>query len=492
MKKLKITSVIMAVLLCVFGCDIAPVSFSKTKNTNGIYAEKFTAYAEESILGSATKLFGTRGNKSTDKKYLLLVTAVKADMNAYKEVGYEVSVDEAEPKKYSSDCYYTGISVRTSLEDESARTVYTVASIYADETIDTENMIVAEIEYSIKSGYKIKPYMVSNDDQTIYGGEIAVESDYYQITKKTNSECIADAGVWHYYADGTLGTEYSFNEEPYYVDSMVSTEFNAMPDASSSKYFYFRYQPSEVEVGQYYTINLLVTVSAACELRLASKQSDSSTTAAYTVAIKANTEKAISFVGYCNTAEPFSIRINNKIKAESTKITVKLVGVEANNGTDLPDYQGGTRICDDYSIEKQYNSYVMAHPGKWFYFCDGTAGTDYEFGYVPSYENGTITFAFNKMAEGTPAYQLRYQPTFAEGTSYSVSLKVTLSAAGKVVYGTDYKSKDFTAGETTTITWTGTVQATSTNKPFLIQFRSTDRTAPITMTVSDIVLKEVQ
>lgn len=491
-------------------------------------------------------------------------------------------------------------------------------------------------------------------------------ADYYVITKLTNAECVADPGKWHYHADGSLGSTYGFEKEPLHRDATASATLNVIPNPENSQYFYFRYQPDQVQIGEYYTITVEVTVSADCELRLASRRSDSKTPAAYTPSVKANEATVLTYVGYLNEVEPFSVRINSKIEAETVSISVKLIKVEANDGTNLPDYHteednkpainyveipGSTEaynmepktnsetlnnpgtwyynkgdgseisevkynngsmtfnfttlknkgnnqlrfrpegltektnikvtftvtsnvdakvvlaLCnttnyasvgavqnkvlanktvdfemevsldtmhvifievnsvdesatnaeltftnvklykevkgatgggeetptpggETYALEVKNNSGTMANPGKWFYFCDGAAGTDYELASAPAMNNGTITFAFTRMAEGSPAYQLRFQPTFAEGSTYTVTFKVTLSAAGKVVYGTDYKAKELTAGETATVTWTGTVQAASTNKPFLMQFRSTDRSAPITMTVSEIVFTQ--
>ena len=496
MKRIKIILALICSLILISGG--LNVSFDNCKFHKGInlYGESFTAFAVENENLNSEVFCPTRGKKSVDNAYLLLASAVKADVSAYKAAGYEVTKD-GETATYSSDRYYRGISVRTSIEDETVRTVYTAADIYSDETLGECAMIVEEIKYSAESQYNIKPFLVTDDDRTVYGTEIVVKradgapaQDYYLVTKKTNSECVQDAGVWHYHADGALGTGYGFEKEPCHENSTATATLNIIPNAANSKYFYFRYQPNQVEVGKYYTMKLEVMVSSSCELRLASRKADSSP-AAYTVVVKENVTKTISFVGYRNTAEPFSIRINSKVNDETVKISVKLISVEANDGTDLPDYQGGAGISDKYSIEKQTNSYVASHPGKWFCYCDGTRGVDYELSAIPSYDNGVITFAFNKMAEGSPSYQLRFQPTFGEGAQYTVTFKVTLSAAGKVVYGTDYKAVDFATAGTKTVTWKGSVQAASTNKPFLIQFRSTDRNAPITMTISDIVFTQI-
>lgn len=146
----------------------------ETKKVGIIYGKTFTAFASDGEATGETVIYKTMGNKSQDKNYLLLATAVAGNMSEYKAVGYEVKKDGGEAEKRSTDKYYTGISVRTSAEDETARTVFTVADIY-DETVTTENMIVDEIPYSQKSQYVIKAFMVKNDDTVTYGAEVTVK-----------------------------------------------------------------------------------------------------------------------------------------------------------------------------------------------------------------------------------------------------------------------------------------------------------------------------
>lgn len=146
----------------------------ETKKVGIIYGRTFTAFASDGEATGETVIYKTMGNKSQDKNYLLLATAVAGDMSEYKAVGYEVKKDGGEAEKRSTDKYYTGISVRTSAEDETARTVFTVADIY-DETVTTENMIVDEIPYSQKSQYRVKAFMVKNDDTVTYGAEVTVK-----------------------------------------------------------------------------------------------------------------------------------------------------------------------------------------------------------------------------------------------------------------------------------------------------------------------------
>lgn len=558
------------------------------------------------------------------------------------------------------------------LDENKTFTLTATASDGGAITWNTSDPAVATVDGGVVTGVDVGSAIITAQRGTAKAEckvtviEPSRPADYYVITKLTNAECVADPGKWHYHADGSLGSTYGFEKEPLHRDATASATLNVIPNPDNSQYFYFRYQPDQVKIGEYYTITVEVTVSSDCELRLASRRSDSKTPAAYTPSVKANEATVLTYVGYLNEVEPFSVRINSKIEEETVTISVKLISVEANDGTNLPDYHteednkpainyevipasteaynmepktnsetlnnpgtwyynkgDGSEISEvkynngsmtfnfttlknkgnnqlrfrpegltektnikvtftvtsnvdakvvlalcnttnyasvgavqnkvlanktvdfemevsldtmhvifievnsvdesatnaeltfsnvklykevkgttgggeenptpggeTYALEVKNNSGTMANPGKWFYFCDGAAGTDYELASAPAMNNGTITFAFTRMAEGSPAYQLRFQPTFAEGSTYTVTFKVTLSAAGKVVYGTDYKAKEFAAAGTETITWTGTVQAASTNKPFIIQFRSTDRSAPITMTISEIVFKQ--
>lgn len=486
--------------------------------------------------------------------------------------------------------------------------------------------------------------------------------DYYVITKLTNSEVVANPGTWYYHADGSMGSDYSFESDPLHQNSTASATLNIIPNVANSKYFYFRYQPDQVELNTYYTMNLEITVSEDCTLRIGSKRADGSTFAGMQADVTANQTIPVEYIGYKNEYEPFSVRIDSELSAQNVTISVKLISVAENDGTDLPEYhtliedkesvkyeelekdsssydleaktnsetinapekwhynQGngsyvttanyndGTikfefdtlatdgnnqlrfrpdlpdntkikiefdvtgnvdakivlALCDSqtfgsegwtqknltadgtlnfsveftlksvqlifiqvsasgeaksnasftfsniklykasedqskpeqpetptqtgYELTSSNNSGVIANPGKWYYSCDGANGTEYEFASTPKYENGTIIFAFNRMAEGTPTYQLRYQPELAAGTAYTVTFTVELSAPGKVVYGTDYKAYEFAEAGTQTITWEGEV---SSSAPFMIQIRSTDRSAPITMTVSNIIIAAV-
>jgi hypothetical protein len=97
------------------------------------------------------------------------------------------------------------------------------------------------------------------------------------------------------------------------------------------------------------------------------------------------------------------------------------------------------------------------------------------------------------MSTGSVNNQIRFQPVLSEGvTEYTITFTVELSAMGDVYCGTDSNNRDYhnnLAIGTHTITWTGAVHA---SESFRINIRSEDRTAPITMIVSNIVVVEKQ
>ena len=491
--------------------------------------------------------------------------------------------------------------------------------------------------------------------------------DYYHITKLTNAEVVADPGVWHYHADGSMGGDYGFSKTPLHRDATASATLNVIPKVANSQYFYFRYQPNQVELNSYYTMSVTITVSEDCTLRIGSRRVNGTTFAPLNVDVKANEPKTVEYIGYLNEYEPFSVRINSELDAESVTLSVKINSVVPHDGKDLPEYhtkveekpkvnyeqlptdesaydletktnsetmsapdkwhfnQGESSVvssvkynngtitfdfetlqttgnsqlrlrptldpntkikisftvtsnvaskvvlalCDStnfassewnekrltgtnsvtfeaemtlkesqlifiqvqalgetasnasftfsdikiykaveaaadepiengYYLESGFNSQVVANSDKWFYFCDGSEGVDYELAATPKLENGVLTLAFNKMTElngagQQPTYQLRYQPNLAVGTKYSVSFTLTLDADGFVNYGAGLSNSDYAVAELTagtyTLTWEGYVLETM---PFAINIRSNDRSAPITLTVSDIVFVEVE
>jgi hypothetical protein len=125
---------------------------------------------------------------------------------------------------------------------------------------------------------------------------------------------------------------------------------------------------------------------------------------------------------------------------------------------------------------------VKDNPGKWYY----SFGNGYNFASDPTYIDGAIIVAINNLAESGTTNQLRFQPAFEVGTKYTITFTINLSAEGKIHYGTtndNRKAKDFGEGETVTFTWTNAVDE---NTYFFINVTPDNRTAPITMTVTNI------
>lgn len=126
------------------------------------------------------------------------------------------------------------------------------------------------------------------------------------------------------------------------------------------------------------------------------------------------------------------------------------------------------------------------NPGTWYFMCDGYNSGGCEFASTPKYDNGTVTLAFNSVSGDTSKhFQLRIQPEFAIGTEYTVKFTVKLSAAGQVVYGLSNKNTNekFAANESKQITAQCTV---TSGEPFIIEVLPAVRSAPVTMTVSDV------
>ena len=339
----------------------------------------------------------------------------------------------------------------------------------------------------------------------------SLPEDYYKIEKRNNSSVISNPGIWYYHADGMEESDFDFSEYPVHMNGTASATLSKIPNVAGKQYFYLRYQPDIVEVGSYYTISVTITVSESTKLKISSKRADGSTDASVYKTFEANVPQTIEYVGCRNLTEPFWIRLHQAIDAESFSISVQLNSITPHDGTDLPSYHtknsgsgsgSGDNTPSNPSLENGYylesgkNSVVVADPGKWYYFCDGNSGStgEYELVGTPKFENGVLSYAFKTMATlnssgKQPSYQLRYQPEFAVGITYTVTFTVTVDAAGEVVvgYGTENTTFEFEEAGSKTITWIGVVQE---GTPFYIGLRSVDRTAPITMTVSDISFTE--
>lgn len=286
-----------------------------------------------------------------------------------------------------------------------------------------------------------------------------------ELLMKTNSETVASPGNWYYMADGAAGTNFEFSVAPNY-NSALNIVSMGLKYSTSGAVYQLRYQPT-FAAGENYTVTFDVQLTAAGSIVYSPGNKVESFTKAGKV--------SLSWSGAVGTS-PFYIQLRPSKPDKSIKIIVSNIVFTPESSVPVDNLV--------YNLDKKTNGETVASPGTWYYMADGTAGTDYEFSVAPNYNKGTLTMGFNRHASGTPAYQLRYQPNFAAGTTYTVTFDVLVSAAGKVIYSPANLAKDFTAGETASISWTGAVSATA---PFFIQIRATDSTAPIMITITNIV-----
>lgn len=324
-------------------------------------------------------------------------------------------------------------------------------------------------------------------------------ADYYKMTKQANADCVAVPGVWHWHADGSMGGDFGFESEPLHRDSTVSATLNPIPNVANSQYFYFRYQPDEVELDRYYTMTLKITVSEACTLRLGSYRADKTNFAAKELTVKANEETDAEYIGYRNDKEPFSIRINTPITAEKITITAKLVSVVANDGTDLPEYH--TTVIEkpvinyeeiekntgEYEVVAKTNAEVVAAPGIWAY--NKSSGTTVD---TATYNNGTITF--NMSSIDNQPQQLRYKPDVEVGTKIKLTFDIVANAALKVACSTNgsaWYTQNIVAD--TSVSFNCELTIVNAANPVYIQItHATGTSDPVNVTVSNVkIYKEV-
>ncbi|MBO5328501.1 MAG: hypothetical protein J6B04_04940 [Clostridia bacterium] len=172
-KQKVIFSTIVAVLVAIVSALLIAQAFNGATVTKGLYGKDFVAIAEEE---SASELGVTYGMYSTDKKYLLVTTALRIENpKNYTEVGYVVTKDGVvlEEASLKSNAYYTSITVKTGVETSKT---YQIADIFAND-LQAMGMIVAEIDYDSACTYTIQAYVVANDGTKITGSVIDISKD---------------------------------------------------------------------------------------------------------------------------------------------------------------------------------------------------------------------------------------------------------------------------------------------------------------------------
>ena len=288
----------------------------------------------------------------------------------------------------------------------------------------------------------------------------------YHLEKKTKANTISHPGVWTYTADGTKGTDYAFVQDPSYQNGTIDFSFSKM---TSGKNYELRYQPT-LAVGKAYDVSMTITLSAAGKVLYPDNYK--------ALVFFAAGSKTLTTSSTVSATDPFYLSLK---PAEYTNgISLTITNISFTEHVDTPS------TTTTYSLTSAKNSEVIADPGVWHYFCDGTKDTNYSFSSAPTYDNGTITFALATMT-ANKTYQLRYQPAFEVGKNYTATMRVKISAAGHVNYGKESKRFDLNANTETALTYTGTVDGSS---PFMLQLKPDDYTQPFTLTVTDITFTE--
>lgn len=326
-------------------------------------------------------------------------------------------------------------------------------------------------------------------------------ADYYNLTKETNANVLANPGKWYYFADGSTGTDHSFVEEPLHQNSSISMILGNL-NLANSRYFYLRYQPT-FEVGQEFTMKFDLTISGDAKFRMYS----GSGSTVRSITAKANTELSVSYLGVVSTSEPFSLRFSSCDDLQNGKATtmvLKNIKVElGNTGPVVEEVAKRSEKADlsEYQIETARNAEIVLDRGAWYYSADGEPNTDYSFVDKPSYKNGTATMSFNNIAgyskeNGKVTYQLRYQPDYEVGQYYKLTADVNLTAPGKISYGTKvsnnetyYYGLDYVEAGTQKIEFIGYVNSSF---PFAVGITPNDPSAPIALNISNLIIEKTE
>ena len=319
--------------------------------------------------------------------------------------------------------------------------------------------------------------------------------DFYRVTMMNTPDTINDAGKWHYHADGSANSDYTFVKSPYHQNNSVSTTLSNL-NLNSGKYFYFRYQPT-YEVDTTYTLTFSATLSNDGIIRYTNGSADK------LASLKAGETKTFVYVAKVKDNHAFSVRIENcdsLVNAQETTFT--LSGISFEEGDHAPagsndPHRSELADVPQYNLTMSTNASIVLDRGAWYYSCDGIPNTDFAFAETPKYDNGTVTMSFSHINNfaSAPTHQLRYQPDFAVGTYYKLTATITLSAAGTINYGTEYSgvknypALEFEAGQTQAIEF---VEMVNSERPFNIGIKPADATQPIAITVTAISVVETE
>ncbi|MGN0805630.1 MAG: hypothetical protein ACI4MC_01215 [Candidatus Coproplasma sp.] len=188
----------------------------------GVYGDTLTAFADvEDPIEPAIQVenFILKKMISVDKKYMLLATSI-SDITAYREIGYEITVD-GETESIADKTFYTGIQVRT--DNDGGKYVFHMQDIYGTEySYENAGMLVYEIPYMETAEYVVTPYFVQNDGNIVEGtsGHLAsayVKNGGFETGDLTGWTILTDG-----MSDGVISSEYywvenlPYNQEGWY------------------------------------------------------------------------------------------------------------------------------------------------------------------------------------------------------------------------------------------------------------------------------------
>ena len=297
---------------------------------------------------------------------------------------------------------------------------------------------------------------------TMTVSNIAIEgpiNDGYYLASATNADTLANPGKWAYHCDSDVASA------PVYQNGVITLAFDQMSDRNDL-INQIRYQP-DFYAGTGVKLTCTVNVTAPCTITYGNTDNK----AVYV--FNAAGAYSLEWIGTVNSNYPFSIGIVSTNRGEPVTMTVS-------------DIQCEKYVANGYYLESASNADVVANPGVWYYFSEGATLAAY-----PVYDNGVLTFALKSIYTNTEVNQLRYQPELATNTKYTITFQLTVDAPCTIEYGanTEKQKVEIAEAGTQTITWTGKVY--SGDYPFAINILSTNRSEPITMTVSNIVITEV-
>lgn len=388
-------------------------------------------------------------------------------------------------------------SKRVSLKAGEEKEVYFVSEVLDTAPFSIRIDSCAALENNEETSLTISDITVEEGDKAPAGSndphrsELA-DLDEYTIQMASNAEIVLDRGAWYYSCDGVPGTDYTFAETPKFDNGTVTFAFANMNNIATTPNHQLRYQP-DYAVGTWYKFTAEVTLSAAGSVTYGSEYDGIKNYP--TEEFAAGETKTIEYVEKVNDEKPFNITVVPADPTQPITCTVKNIQVTE------------TEDPGNYSLAMKSNAEVVAAPGVWAYTA---SGADNLAATPVCNADGSVVMniaTLNKStAEKPVTFQLRYQPEFAAGTYYTVTLNVKLESSAEaalsslyLIYGSgennvtadnaaEFGSLVDNGDGTYSISYTAEVDDAI---PFWVQVATNSDTAvPAKLTLSDIVFVE--